>query len=138
MRPPLTRVAMSVMLLTACEPTPRLARNLPSDNAYSAFNQRLAARFPLGSPSVALVSELKREHFGINTFGEEIAEQQRNDPDDARFAEQQIRRNLGRYDFYSRRTALQGVCSNIWSIYYSVQNSKITAIHGEFRFGGCP
>jgi hypothetical protein len=63
-------IALLGVCLVACKDTPPpIARDLPED-AYAAivaFDQRVKARFPVGSDEAALRAEVARERFVITT-----------------------------------------------------------------------
>ncbi|HEY3951261.1 hypothetical protein [Phenylobacterium sp.] len=57
------------LILSGCStPAPRLGRGLPSNFAAAsrAFDERIQARFPVGSPESRLRDELTAEHFKID------------------------------------------------------------------------
>ncbi len=61
-------VLLASLALSACAtPGPRLGRDLPANfaDANRAFDERVRARFPVGSSELLLRDELRAEHFKI-------------------------------------------------------------------------
>jgi hypothetical protein len=64
-------VLLGLLALSACStPRPRLGRDLPANfaDANRAFDERIRARFPVGSSEGPLRDELRVEHFKISAL----------------------------------------------------------------------
>jgi len=92
---------------------PPLAEGLPrSASGYDGgpFAARLKLRFPVGSEEEKLVAELRAEKFEIPKY---------YDPS-------------GRYQHYAQyRIGVGLVCNDVWSVWWSAQQGRLTEIHGN-------
>jgi hypothetical protein len=109
----MTLAVLGVLLLSGCSvPPPPMGRGLSHTVAQMTpdFDRRMNQRFPVGSDEGELLAELRVERFTIK---------QANEPS-------------ARY----RLTALyEGhglVCRTWWTVEWSAEQGKITAIGGEY------
>ena len=98
-------------LLSACaDPMPKLADGLPrSFGPISDFDKRLHEQFPVGSNESQLTAELKREKFLFRDGGDTGTAY--------RFAA-----IYDRHDF---------PCREVWTVLWSAESGRITAIAGR-------
>ena len=63
-------LSITAVMLSGCVTAPRMSAHTPFTlNETSArFEERIRARFPIGSSEVALTRELRSEHFKIGSF----------------------------------------------------------------------
>jgi hypothetical protein len=103
---------LMVVLLSACAGSPpAIGSHLPGSfsEASNAFDERVKARFPVGSDETALRAELAREKFVVSA-----------DKDSAS-------------GFVARYHADELVCGASWVIRWSVAEAKVAAIGGTYR-----
>ena len=104
---------LSLLLLAGCAREPPIGRDLPTDygGTNPAFDERLKARYPIGSLATALRGELRKEGFDIvdHDFTDGYQES-------AEFSISDL------------------VCKTSWSVYWSADNDeKITLEKGKYR-----
>jgi len=108
-----TTVTVALVLgLSACfDSPPAIGTHLPGTFAVAsdAFDQRIKARFPVGSDEAALRTELAREHFVVN-----------QDKDSA-------------LSFSARYHASELVCAANWVVRWSGANKKIVSIGASYK-----
>jgi hypothetical protein len=108
---PLAKTMLMVSALSACVSSPpAMGSHLPgsSSEASNAFDQRVKARFPVGSDETTLRAELAREKFVI------------------------VREKDAPFGFSASYRANELVCRADWVIHWSVFEGKIAAVGGQF------
>ena len=116
-----TQATLIALLLMSClsscsEAPPPIGRDLGSANARSVFDRRVQEQFPVGSDAQALQAELRKEGFKVRD-GVAVS---LHYPPPARF------QSAADY------AAKQFACDSSWTILWSAENGKITAIAGDF------
>jgi hypothetical protein len=106
--------------LAACkDESPQIGRNLPNAfaEARPIFDQRVKARFPIGSSESELLGELRREKFTVTSLD------QKSSP----------------YGYTKQATAeiARFPCRIWWLISWTAEANKITAIGGMYG-STCP
>jgi hypothetical protein len=103
------------LTLSACStPRPPLGRNLPSNFAAAnlAFDERIRARFPVGSPEALLRGELGAEHFRIS---------------------QQTPAASSGYQFIAQHgSGIFPACDLTWMVLWSADAGRITRIGASY------
>jgi hypothetical protein len=114
---PITFALLLTSCLSSCaDRTPPIGRDLGSTDARSDFDRRVQDRFPIGSDEQQLLAELGKEGFQVR---DGIA-MSLHYPPPARF------RSAADY------SADQFLCKSSWTILWSADNGRITAIAGDF------
>jgi hypothetical protein len=101
----------AVSALGCANPVPQLARGLPRGlSPTSDFDQRIRERFPIGSEESNLSGELHRERFSIRSAT-----------------------NLdGVYQFAGYYDHHELPCRESWTVLWSAERGKITAVGGRY------
>lgn len=98
---------LAALLLSACvDSPPKIGLDTPST---PAFDKRVKEQFPVGSAENLMLSELRKEGFGIPL-------------------KYPLTRGYASSANFSQR---QGVCDVTWAIEWNVESGKITAIEGS-------
>jgi hypothetical protein len=102
--------ALSVLISACADPMPKLADGLPrSFGPTLDFDRRLNEQFSVGSNAAQLTAELQRERFLVRDGG---------DPEKV----YQFAAIYDRHDF---------PCREVWTVLWSAELGKITAIAGR-------
>jgi hypothetical protein len=109
------RIATLMLFGSLCgcvTPPPPIGADLPTNiqEANSAFDERVKARFPPGSAESALTQELARERFTITT--------------DAA--------TPSRFQHVARRDSMRAMCDASWRISWNASAGTIQDIEGGF------
>jgi len=102
-------VAVSVASC-ADDPPPPMGRNL----GWSAFDRRVQERFPIGANEQELLAELRKERFRL-----EVGTTSLHYP------------APGQFKSSATYTAVTMFCKTSWTILWSTDNGRITAIAGD-------
>ena len=119
----MTRILVAVLIclgLCACASAPPLGRDLPaaSKDANFSFDERVKARFAVGSPESALLAELMRENFKLSPCA---------DPTGAGCEFQRFA------DFKQPSAA----CQRDWQVLWDLDGAQISKIEGRYYLS-CP
>lgn len=103
---------VAALCVTSCvDGPPEIGNRLPQNFAQArpVFDERVKARFPVGSEETRLVAELRRQHFKIQPPG------------------------VGpRYASSARYDASQIVCRVSWIISWSAEQGRVKEIAGDY------
>ena len=103
-------LAFAVLTSACADPMPKLADGLPrSFGPTSDFDKRLKEQFPVGSNELQLTAELQRERFVLRDGG---------DPEKV-------------YQFASIYDRHDLPCREVWTVLWSAELGRITAIAGR-------
>jgi hypothetical protein len=108
----LVLAGLATISLTACfSRPPPIARGLPAimRDIGPAFTERVSTRFPVGSSSREMVTELRSQHFNMRP----------TDPGSP-------------YGSVATAHNFNGACDLKWTIYWAAKADQITAIEGGF------
>jgi hypothetical protein len=104
-------IFLSLLLAGCVRPPPPMGRDLPANfnAANPAFDQRIKVDYPVGSSASTLRDELRKEGFTVITYDFTAGFQ---------YSAQFSRSDLA--------------CKTLWTVFWSTDGDKITAIKGEY------
>jgi hypothetical protein len=106
-------ICMFLFIVAGCSRPPPIGRDLPTDygGTNPAFDERLKARYPIGSSLATLRGELRKEGFTIINHDFTNGYQESAVVEISDFA-----------------------CKTSWSVYWSANGAEeITALKGQYR-----